>query len=100
MKEIPKNDCIIVLGDLNEQLGHQPKLSGKWSHGNASQNDHKVLDMMRMFDLQAANTYYQSRRGKSNATYMACVEGTEEGKLQGREVINKYKGIKYRGTIG
>ena len=53
-----------------------------------------------MFNLQAANTYFQPKRGKSNATYLACTEGSEEGMLQGREVIAKYKGNTYHGNVG
>ena len=53
-----------------------------------------------MFDLKAANTYFQPKGGKSNATYLACIEGSEEGMLQGREVIAKYKGKTCRGNVG
>ena len=56
LKEVPKNDCIIILGDLNEQLGIIPGFLGNWAHGTASRNAQKVVDVMRMFDLQAANT--------------------------------------------
>ena len=52
LKQAPSNDCIILLGDFNEQL--PPSMdgcTGKWTYGEASQNAEHVLDLMRMFEL-------------------------------------------------
>ena len=73
MSKIPKNDCIVVLGDMNEQLpanikGH----TGKWAFGKATKNSEVILDLMRMYDLFAVNTAFQPKKGQSNSTYISA----------------------------
>ena len=62
-KQIPKNDCTIILGDLNAQFGPcQQGYTGKWTSGEFSSNADSILDVMRMFGLSAINTMFQPKR--------------------------------------
>ena len=101
LKQVPKNDCIVVLGDLNEQLGSNiHRCTGKWTAGSASPNADKIISLMRMFDLFATNTRFQPKKRKSTATYLACVEGAENSQRHlGRNVCARYKGKKYSGVV-
>jgi hypothetical protein len=99
LKSVPKNDCVVLLGDLNEQLGQSQNLTGKWALGEASPNAHKMLDMMRLFGLTAINTRFQQKKGKSTATYLSCTEGSENGPLAGRSVRATYKGKHVFGKV-
>ena len=107
LKEIPSNDCIVVLGDFNEQLpGSIHQLTGKWNYGDGSQNADELLNTMRMFDLFAVNTLpvFQPRRGTTNATYTFCSEGSfgprdKSTNWVGRRVRARYKGSTVLGDI-
>ena len=78
LKQVPKNDCIgiVVLGDLNEQLGSNVhRCTGKWTAGKKSQNAETIICLMRLCDLFAINTIFQPKKHKSVDTYLRCVEG-------------------------
>ena len=65
LSQVPASDCIMVLTDLNEQLPANVKnVTGKWAHGEASQNAEKMLEVLRMFDLFAVNTAFISSKEK------------------------------------
>ena len=94
-KRVPKNECIILLGDLNEQLGQYQNLTDKWALGvlgEASPNAHKMLYMMSLFGLTVINTRFQQKKVKYTATYLSCTEGSENDSLSGRSVRTTYKG--------
>lgn len=67
LKTIPKNDCIVILGDLNVQLPPNVNgITGKWAYGKADENVNAVIEVMRMFNLRAINTDFQPKGNKSN----------------------------------
>ena len=103
LKKVPKNDCIVLLGDFNEQLpANVTNRTGKWAFGKKSDNAEDLLEVMQMFDLFAVNTKFQPKHKVSNATYTACVEGTFAPKseaMTGREVRAKYRGKFFKGKI-
>ena len=69
LKEVPKHDCTVLLGDFNEQLpANVPNRTGKWAFGNKSENSEDLLEVMQMFDLFAANTKFQPKQKVSTAT--------------------------------
>ena len=71
--KVNTNDCVILLGDFNCKLGRSiAKLSGKWCvHKTPNAEGQQLLDMMRRLKLTAISTFFQPRRRKSNATYLA-----------------------------
>ena len=72
LKQVPKYDYIIVLGDLNEQLCANIKnRTDHWTGGAASKNADKILDIMRMYDLYAINTHFEPKKGESVHTYLS-----------------------------
>ena len=71
--KIHPHTCIILLGDLNCKLGRSiENLTGRWcaeKHPNAE--GRHFLDIMEKYNLRAASTFFQPRRGKlGNATYL------------------------------
>ena len=104
LKEAPSNDCIVLLGDFNEQLQSNVKgCTGKWGLGEASKNADSVLDLMRMFNLCAANTFFKPKKNCSNATYLAPDNShgitTADQEFVGRKVKARYKGAVYSGVV-
>ena len=105
LQQVPKNDCVVVLGDFNEQYYQAMcPTHSKWTYGFASQNADKLLEVMRMFDLYTISTHFQPKRGSTNTTYTFCAEGsfdpTEEVEdLVGQEVIARYKGKRIKGVV-
>ena len=103
LKSVPKRDCIVLMGDFNEQLpGNIPGLTGKWAFGEKSENANNLLDVMGMFNLFAANTQFQPKRNCSTATYTSCLEGSfgpEAGNFVGRKVEARYQGKVVKGTV-
>ena len=99
---MPKNDCIVLLGDFNEQLSANVKdRTGKWAFGKKSDNAEDLLEVMRMFDLFAVNTKFQPKSKVSTATYTACVEGTFTPRsevMEVRKVRAKYRGKFHNGS--
>ena len=92
LKQVPNNDCIVLLGDFNEQLQSKVEnCTGKWGHGPASRNAGDVIDMMRLYDLCAINTYFQPRRN-NNATFVAASKSSHY-QYVGRQVSAKYRGV-------
>ena len=104
LKKVPKNDCIVVLGDLNEQLpSNIESLTGKWAYDTKSANADEILHIMRMFDLFAVSTKFQPKKNSSSATYVFCEEGSFMPKVhqfQGSKVRALYKGNMVDGTVG
>ena len=77
LKTVPKQDCIIMGGDLNCQLQRNvPGCTGRWSMTQKDDNGHgeKILDLMRAHDLFAAGTMFKPTRKKwdSSARKRVC----------------------------
>ena len=76
LKEVPASDCIIILGDLNVQLPADiPNITGKWAthKGIISKHAETFVQLMRMFEFKAANTFFQQKKGCSNATFIQSI---------------------------
>ena len=71
--KVNTNDCVVLLGDFNCKLGRNiAKLSGKWCvHKTPNTEGQQLLDTMRRLKLTAISTFFQPRRRKTNATYLA-----------------------------
>ena len=105
LKKAQPDDCIILLGDLNEQLGPNIKdRTGRWTGGKSSKNADKILDIMHMYDLYAANTHFEPKQGETPHSYIcpspksACAQG-DFGLHVGEKVACHYKGQKLQGEV-
>jgi exonuclease III len=67
------NDCVVILGDFNCKLGRNiNKLAGKWCiHKTPNPEGRQLLEMMQHANLRAASTFFQPKKRKSNATFLA-----------------------------
>ena len=71
LRKVPQHDCIIIMGDMNEQLQRCiPNLTGKWCGGEPTKNSRKITSIMTMHDLCAINTYFKPRRKQTEHTYL------------------------------
>ena len=71
LKKAPTQDCIVLLGDFNEQLGANIKeRTGRWTGGKPSRNADKILDLMRMYDLYAVNTHFEPKKNETVNSYL------------------------------
>ena len=104
LKQVPKNDCVVLAGDFNEQLPKNvEQLTGKWAFGSESANADKVLNVMRMFNLSAVSTFFQPKKKSSSATYVSCVDGSfrpKVDKFEGLGVSTFYTGKRIFGKVG
>ena len=73
LSQASRHDCIVLLGDLNCKLGRfNKKLTGRWCiHKHANKEGKLMLDLMQRMNITAVSTFFQPKRGKSNATYLA-----------------------------
>ena len=105
LKKAPTNDCIIMMGDLNEQLpGNINNHTGKWVGGKPSKNAEKILELKRMYDLYAANTHFEPKQGQTVHTYLKpkCTDENKRddfGLYVGERVKCKYKGNEIGGEV-
>ena len=68
---VPQGDCICIMGDLNEQLeGGVKDRTGKWTAGPKSPNSDKIIEMMRLHELTAANTLFEPKRKEALQTFL------------------------------
>ena len=104
LKQVPKNDCVVLLGDFNEQLsGNTEMLTGKWAFGNKSANADEILNIMRLFNLFAVSTKFQPKKNSSSATYAFCEQGSfmpKAHQFTGSKVRAFYKGKMVGGVVG
>ena len=104
LKQVPKNDCVVLLGDFNEQLpGNVEMLTGKWAFGNKSANADEILNIMRLFNLFAVSTKFQPKKNSSSATYAFCEQGSfmpKAHQFTGSKVRAFYKGKMVGGVVG
>ena len=105
-----KSECVIIGGDFNCQLQREVTgCTGKWcmtQHPNKGHGD-KILDLMRLYDLCAAGTYFKPKRKKwsgryrhCNATYLPKDTKRRPTKLDYLCVSNRWKYNEYRGKVG
>ena len=71
LNKVPSRDCVVILGDFNEQLeANIQGATGEWTGGDPSKNSEKILEFMKMYDLRAANTFFEPKKNKSTHTYL------------------------------
>lgn len=71
LSKVPKGDCVCVMGDLNEQLqGGVRDRTGTHTAGPASQNADKIMQLMHLHQLTAANTLFKPRRKSQLVTFL------------------------------
>ena len=105
LAKIPHGDCICILGDLNEQLeGNVPNRTGAWTAAPKSQNADKVLNLMHMHELTAANTLFETKHKSALYTFLQTErEGmTTQGDLGehvGSDVKVQHNGQWIKGTV-
>ena len=106
LKQAPSQDCIVLMGDLNEQLpANVANRTGKWVGGKPSKNASKILDLMHLYDLYAVNTHFEPKRGESVHTYMCPKPKNKEfaqgdfGMHVGERVAHNYKGNTVHGDV-
>ena len=94
---VPQGDCICVLGDLNEQLEADIQgVTGKWTAGPKSPNSDKMIQLMRLFALTAANTLFKPKYKHALQTFLQTKRKGHEphndyGEYVGADVRVKYK---------
>ena len=60
-----------ILGDFNEQLqGGVQNRTGKWVGGLESKNAEKIMQILRLHNLSAANTYFKPWNDKEVHTFL------------------------------
>ena len=103
LKTIPKNDCVVVCEDFNCQLKRNIQgLTGQWSMTQSHEkqgHDQNLLDLMRTYELSAADTYFKpksklwsGRKRVCNATYMPKHEERRPTKLDYFLVSQRWRG--------
>ena len=103
LKTIPKNDCVVVCGDFNCQLKRNVQgLTGKWcmtQNHEKQGHDQDLLDLMRMHELAAADTYFKpktklwsNRKRICNATYIPKHKERRPTKLDYFLVSQRWQG--------
>jgi hypothetical protein len=112
LKKAHPTDCIVLLGDLNEQLGPNIKnRTGRWAGGQSSKNAQKILDLMSMYDLYSVGTLFEQPKGESSHTYI-CPQAKEDGEHAqgghaqgdfglhvGHKVSHTYNGATIQGEV-
>ena len=105
LKKASTKDCIVLLGDFNEQLpGNIANRTGKWVGGEPSKNAHKILDLMHMYDLYAVNTHFEPKHGETVHTYLCpkpkkVSDQGDFGLYVGERVACNYNGKLINGNI-
>ena len=105
LRTVPKQDCVILGGDLNCQLQRNVQgCTGKWCMTQKADNGHGevVLDLMRAHDLFAAGTAFKpkkkrwpssQRKRTCNATYMDKDNSKRPRKLDYICVSNRWRSM-------
>ena len=104
LKQVHKNDAVVILGDFNEQLPpNVDNHTGKFAYGSASKNADDILNILRLHDLFAVSTKFQPSKNATNATHIATTrkERNDDNPdtFLGRHVSARYKGNQLRGTV-
>ena len=105
LKTVPKQDCIILGGDLNCQLQRNVQgCTGRWSMTQKPDNGHgeNVLDLMRSHDLFAVDTAFKPKRKRwpsslrkrvCNASYLDKDKSKRPRKLDYICVSNRWRSM-------
>ena len=108
LKIVPQGDCICALGDFNEQLEASiPNRTGKWTADPKSSNSDKIMHIMQMHELTAANTLFEPKYKRSLETFLQTKRndavdgqgGLDQGEHVGAKVKVRYKGTQVVGTV-
>ena len=108
LSKVRRGDCICVLGDFNEQLpSNVPTRTGRWTAGPASPNAEKIIQLMQMHELTAANTLFAPKHQEALYTFLQTKRKGETqqeahddfGQYVGRKVNAKYKGKWVEGRV-
>ena len=97
LSKVPAQDCICLLGDINEQLAKEIRgVTGKWTGGPPSTNSDKIVQFLRLHKLLTINTTFQPKKHRSVCTFLQTVkQGSKEindhGAYVNRCVKAKYK---------
>ena len=96
IKKAPKGDCVVVIGDLNEELSRNvSNHTGRFTRSEkGSRNSNKIINLMRSHDLGAVNTRF--KKSKSPATYLqGNTAGDPTERFVGRNVCVNWKGKRH-----
>ena len=105
LKKVSSRDCVVILGDFNEQLeANVQESTGEWTGGTPSKNSDKILEFMRMYDLRAANTFFEPKKNKNTHTYIyteskAIASGQDLGIYIGERVRCKHDDKELDGQV-
>ena len=100
LKSVPNGDYICVPGDLNEQLQDNVKdRTGKFVGDPESTNGQKIMDLIRLHDLTAVNTYFEPREGETAHTYLATKQHDMTESIQIRTIEASTLGRMYSQNI-
>ena len=108
LNRVPQGDCIWILGDFNEQLEENVKgRTGRWVGGIPSQNSEKIIQLLRLHELNAVNTMFPPRYGKEVHTFLHTAQqggvdqvvgrGKDQGVNDYGEYVGSYCKAKYKG---
>ena len=102
MRDVPKHNLLVVLGDFN---GHLDKNSMKFSyHGKSNKNGKLVANFIQVSDLFVANGHFQKRDGKK-WTFISDMSGRKtqvdfmmvnkkwKNSIHNREAYNTFSSI-------
>ena len=79
LRIVPQGDCVCVMGDFNEQLcGNIADRTGKFVGGPPSTNANKIMDLMKLHDLTAVNTFFAPKKNETVHTYLATKQGEND----------------------
>ena len=73
LEKVSPRDCIVLIGDFNCKLGRSVAgMTGRWNiHKYANAGGKMLLSLMERRKLCAVSTFFQPKRNKTNATYLA-----------------------------
>ena len=91
------------MGDLNEQLqSNVDGVTGNFTGGVPSKNSKKIVDILRLNNLAAVNTFFRPKDGKSVHTFLQTKRNQnneDAGLYVGRSVKEKYHGKWIQGEV-
>ena len=98
LQKAPTSDCIVLLGDLNEQLqANVQGRTGNFTAGQQSPNADKIMQLMQLHELTAANTLFKPKSRAALCTFLQTKRNDSDahndmGQHVGSKVAVQYKG--------
>ena len=105
LAKVPKRDCICMMGDFNEQVqGGVQGRTGKWVANQQSVNADKIMQLMQLHELTAANTLFEPRCTSALYTYLQTKSSEQSaagdhGEYVGETVRTRFKNKWYEGLV-